>query len=63
MGNILYVGSTDNPNKFHVGMTSNNRSPLLRWQDSDYRGKLPYIPKRVEFYTVADRDWETPSRS
>ena len=54
MDNILYIGSTDNPNKFHVGMTSNNRSPLLRWQDSDYRGKLPYIPKRVEFYTVGN---------
>ena len=54
MDNILYIGSTDNPNKFHVGMTSNNRSPLLRWQDSDYRGKLPYIPQRVEFYTVGD---------
>ena len=54
MDNILYIGSTDNPNKFHVGMTSNNRSPLLRWQDSDYRGKLPYIPKRVEFYSVGD---------
>ena len=54
MDNILYIGSTDNPNKFHVGMTSNNRSPVLRWQDSDYRGKLPYIPKRVEFYSVGD---------
>ena len=54
MDNILYIGSTDNPNKFHVGMTSNNRSPLIRWQDSDYRGKLPYIPQRVEFYTVGD---------
>ena len=54
MNNILYIGSTDNPNKFHVGMTFNNRSPLLRWQDSDYRGKLPYTPQRVEFYTVED---------
>ena len=54
MNNIIYIGSTDNPNKFHVGMTSNNRSPLLRWQDGDYRGKLPYTPKRVEFYTVGD---------
>jgi hypothetical protein len=54
MNNIIYIGSTDNPNKFHVGMTSNNRSPLLRWQDGDYRGKLPYTPQRVEFYTVGD---------
>jgi len=54
MNNIIYIGSTDNPNKFHVGMTSNNRSPLLRWQDGDYRGKLPYTPKRIEFYSVGD---------
>ena len=54
MGNIIYIGSTENPNKFHVGMTSNNRSPLIRWQDTDYRGKLPYTPQRVEFYTVGD---------
>ena len=52
MNNIIYIGSTDNPNKFHVGMTYNNRSPLLRWQDGAYRGKLPYTPKRVKFYSV-----------
>jgi len=51
-GNILYIGGTDNPYKFHVGMTNNGRSPLDRWQDSDYRGKLPYVPTKVEFYEV-----------
>ena len=35
-------------------MTSNNRSPLDRWTDGDYRGKLPYIPQRVEFYSVGN---------
>jgi hypothetical protein len=54
MNNIIYIGSTDNPNKFHVGMTSDNRSPFLRWQDADYRGKLPYVPGKVKFYSVGN---------
>ena len=51
-GNILYIGGTSDPYKFHVGMTLNGRSPLDRWQDSDYRGKLPYVPTKVEFYEI-----------
>ena len=54
MNNTLYIGSTNVSDVYHVGMTSNNRSPYLRWQDSDYRGKLPYVPKRVAFYSVGD---------
>ena len=54
MNNLIYIGSTDNPNKFHVGMTSNNRPPEVRWQDGDYRGKLPYVPVRVACYSVDD---------
>ena len=54
MNNIIYIGSTNVDNVFHVGMTSNNRSPLSRWKDADYRGKLPYLPSRVEFYSVGD---------
>lgn len=50
--NILYIGSTPDPYVFHVGMTSNGRSPLDRWKDSDYRAKLPYVPKRVAFYSI-----------
>jgi len=50
--NILYIGSTPDSHVFHVGMTNNGRSPLERWKDSDYRGKLPYIPKKVEFYSI-----------
>lgn len=52
--NIIYIGSTDNPNKFHVGMTGEGRSPFLRWKDGDYRGKLSYVPKKVEFYSTND---------
>jgi len=52
MNNTLYIGSTNVSDVYHVGMTSNNRSPYLRWQDSDYRGKLPYVPKRVAFYSI-----------
>ena len=54
MNNIIYIGSTDNDFKFHVGMTSNNRSPLDRWNDGDYRGKLPYVPSKVSFYSVGN---------
>lgn len=48
--NIIYIGSTDNPQKFHVGMTFNNRAPEIRWSDADYRGKLSYVPKKVAAY-------------
>ena len=54
MNNIIYIGATNASDVFHVGMTSNGRSPELRWQDADYRGKLPYVPKRVAFYDVGD---------
>ena len=54
MNNTLYIGSTNVSDVYHVGMTSNNRSPYLRWQDSDYRGKLPYVPKRVAFYSIGN---------
>lgn len=54
MNNIIYIGATNVPNVFHVGMTSNNRSPHSRWRDGDYRGKLPYLPSKVEFYSVGD---------
>ena len=54
MYNIIYIGSTNLPNVFHVGMTSNNRSPYERWRDGDYRGKLPYLPTKIEFYQVGD---------
>lgn len=50
--NILYIGSTPDSFVFHVGMTSNNRSPLERWKDSDYRAKLSYVPKKVAFYLI-----------
>ena len=54
MNNIIYIGSTNSTDVFHVGMTGNGRSPELRWQDADYRGKLPYVPKRVAFFNVGD---------
>ena len=54
MNNVIYIGSTNMDNVFHVGMTGNNRSPLDRWRDGDYRGKLPYLPGKVEFYHVGD---------
>ncbi len=54
MNNTLYIGSTNVSDVYHVGMTSNNRSPYLRWQDSDYRGKLRYVPKRVAFYSIGN---------
>jgi hypothetical protein len=50
--NILYIGSTPDSFVFHVGMTSNGRSPLERWKDSDYRAKLSYVPKKVSFYLI-----------
>jgi hypothetical protein len=31
-------------------MTFNNRPPELRWSDTDYRGKLSYVPKKVAAY-------------
>ena len=52
MDNTLYIGSTNVDDVFHVGMTFDNRSPYLRWQDYDYRAKLPYVPKKVAFYKV-----------
>lgn len=52
--NIIYIGGTDNPNKFHVGMTSNNRPPEVRWKDDDYRGKLPYVPTKVAAYSSGE---------
>jgi hypothetical protein len=54
MINIIYIGQADNPNKFHIGMTLDNRSPIDRWMDSDFRAKLSYVPKKIEFYSVAD---------
>ena len=50
--NILYIGSTPDAFVFHVGMTFNNRDPEDRWRDSDYRGKLSYIPKKVASYSI-----------
>ena len=35
-------------------MTFDNRSPFDRWMDSGYRAKLSYVPKKIEFYSVAD---------
>ena len=56
MRNTLYIGTTNTPNLFHIGMTE--RFPKERWKDSDY-SKLPYIPEPVEFYNIgnnSDRD-------
>jgi len=54
LSNILYVASTNEPNKFHVGYTKNNRPPKDRFKkDSDY-SKLPYIPKIVKQYLIDD---------
>ena len=35
-------------------MTENNRSPEERWKDSDYRGKLPYVPKRLKAFSTGN---------
>ena len=51
MANVLYIGSTDHAQKFHVGMTG-GRPPEARWSDSDYRAKLSYVPKRVKVYGI-----------
>ena len=54
MSNILYVATTNEPNKFHVGFTKNNRPPIERFKkDSDY-SKLPYIPQIVRQYLIGD---------
>ena len=54
MSNILYVATTNEPNKFHVGFTKNNRPPTDRFKkDSDY-SKLPYIPQIVRQYLIGD---------
>jgi len=54
LSNILYVARTNEPNKFHVGFTKNNRPPIERFmRDSDY-SKLPYIPQVVKQYFIDD---------
>ncbi len=52
MNNTIYIGTAGVDDKFHIGMTSNNRSPYTRWKDDDYGGKLPYSVKKVRFYNV-----------
>ena len=54
MNNIIYIGASNVSTDYHVGMTANNRSPLMRWQDGDYRGKMIYVPRKVEFYHVGN---------
>ena len=50
--NILYIGTTNEFNIFHVGMTFDGRDPYDRWRkDAEYR-KLPYLVDRVEFYNI-----------
>jgi len=50
--NILYIGTTNEFNIFHVGMTFDGRDPYDRWRkDAEYR-KLPYLVERVEFYDI-----------
>ena len=50
--NILYIGTTNVFNLFHVGMTFDGRDPYERWRkDAEYR-KLPYLVERVEFYNI-----------
>lgn len=51
MNTTLYIGTTNIPNKFHIGMTK--RYPKERWKDSDY-SKLPYIPEPVAFYDIGN---------
>lgn len=51
MNTTLYIGTTNDPNLFHIGMTK--RFPKERWRDSDY-SKLPYIPEPVAFYNIGN---------
>ena len=51
MNTTLYIGTTNDPNLFHIGMTK--RFPKERWKDSDY-SKLPYIPEPVAFYNIGN---------
>lgn len=54
MNNTVYIGKTSIPRLYHIGMTENNRSPEERWKDSDYRGKLPYVPKRLKAFSTGN---------
>jgi len=51
MGQTLYIGTTNDPNLFHIGMTK--RFPKERWKDPDY-SKLPYIPEPIAFYDIGN---------
>ena len=52
MNKTLYIGTTNVPNIFHIGMTE--RFPKERWKDSDY-SKLPYVPEPVAFYDIGNK--------
>ena len=54
MNNTVYIGKTPIPRLYHIGMTENNRPPEERWKDSDYRGKLPYVPKRLKAFSTGN---------
>lgn len=51
MRQTLYIGTTNDPNLFHIGMTK--RFPKERWKDPDY-SKLPYIPEPIAFYDIGN---------
>ena len=54
MDNTVYIGKTPIPRLYHIGMTENNRPPEERWKDSDYRGKLPYVPERLKAFSTGN---------
>lgn len=52
--NVLYIGTTNVFNIFHVGMTFNGRNPYDRWRKDAAYSKLPYLVEMVEFYDIGD---------
>ena len=54
MDNTVYIAKTPIPRLYHVGMTENNRLPEDRWRDNDYRGKLPYVPKKLKAFSTGN---------
>jgi hypothetical protein len=52
--NILYIGTTNEFNVFHVGMTFDGRDPYDRWRKDAAYCKLPYLVEQVGFFEIGD---------